>query len=136
MSFVREYAKQIFGVKVDVDQQPECVVSNGIALYISSIGEQFNRFIHELQSEPGLNRINVLNMDYSLIDRAIVNAIQKALPSKTNIQGVDSKKYLAIGSHLFTSNQDIDQVLTKKIIRYAVKEFRKYLLYDTAFGYN
>lgn len=37
MPFIREYTEQIFGVRVDLDQQPECVVSNGIALYAQAL---------------------------------------------------------------------------------------------------
>ena len=50
MPFIREYAEQIFGVKVDVDQQPECVVSNGIALYAKKQREALNKLNHEIEA--------------------------------------------------------------------------------------
>ena len=49
MYFIKEYAEQIFNVKVDVDQQPECVVSNGIALYAQRFDQAFDELINSLR---------------------------------------------------------------------------------------
>lgn len=50
MSFIKKYTEEVFGVKVDVDPQPECVVSNGIALYAQRFDEAFNEFFNHLRS--------------------------------------------------------------------------------------
>ena len=49
MPFIKEYAQSIFNVNVDVDQQPECVVSNGIALYAQAFDNAFDALLNNLK---------------------------------------------------------------------------------------
>lgn len=75
MPFIREYAKQIFHVDVDVDQQPECVVSNGIALYAQKFDEAF----HDLLNSLG--KINFESIYKKADTDATADAIRELVPS-------------------------------------------------------
>ena len=75
MSFIKEYAEQIFGVKVDVDPQPECVVSNGIALYAQKFDQAFDELLNSLR-----------NIDFESVYKkadtdATADAIKELVPS-------------------------------------------------------
>ncbi|MBO7189943.1 MAG: Hsp70 family protein [Alistipes sp.] len=75
MPFIREYVEDVFGVHVDVDPQPECVVSNGIALY----SEAFDNAFRELGSI-------LRGVDFATIYRdadtvATAKAIERLIPS-------------------------------------------------------
>lgn len=75
MPFIREYAEQIFGVKVDVDPQPECVVSNGIALYAQRFDQAFDELLNSLK-----------NIDFESVYKkadtdATADAIKELVPS-------------------------------------------------------
>lgn len=50
MPFIMKYAEDIFGedIKIDRDQQPECVVSNGIALYAQDMDKALKILLGEL----------------------------------------------------------------------------------------
>ncbi len=75
MPFIREYAEQIFGVKVDVDPQPECVVSNGIALYAKRFDQAFRKLLDNLS---GVN----FEAIYKEADtEATAEAIKELVPS-------------------------------------------------------
>lgn len=74
MPFIREYAEQIFGTHVDVDPQPECVVSNGIALYIQKYHQAYDALLKSL-SEIDFESI------YKKADtEATADAIQELVP--------------------------------------------------------
>ena len=75
MPFIKEYAEQIFGVNVDVDQQPECVVSNGIALYAQKFDQAFDELLNSLR-----------NIDFESVYKkadtdATADAIKELVPS-------------------------------------------------------
>ena len=75
MPFIREYAEQIFGVRVDVDPQPECVVSNGIALYAQKFDQAFDELLNSLK-----------NIDFESVYKnadtdATADAIKQLVPS-------------------------------------------------------
>ena len=75
MPFIKEYAKSIFNVTVDVDQQPECVVSNGIALYAQAFDKAFDALLENMQ-----------HIDFDSIYKradtvATVEAIKKLIPN-------------------------------------------------------
>ena len=75
MPFIQEYAEQIFGVKVDVDPQPECVVSNGIALYAQRFDQAFDELLNSLK-----------NIDFESVYKkadtdATADAIKELVPS-------------------------------------------------------
>lgn len=75
MPFIQEYAEQIFGVKVDVDPQPECVVSNGIALYAQRFNQAFRSLLDNLS---GVN----FEATYKEADtEATAEAIKELVPS-------------------------------------------------------
>ena len=75
MPFIQEYAEQIFGVRVDVDPQPECVVSNGIALYAQRFDQAFDELLNSLK-----------NIDFESVYKkadtdATADAIKELVPS-------------------------------------------------------
>lgn len=75
MPFIREYAEQIFGVRVEVDPQPECVVSHGIALYAQKYDQAFDELLNSLR-----------NIDFESVYKkadtdATADAIKELVPS-------------------------------------------------------
>ena len=131
MPFIQEYAEQIFGVKVDIDPQPEWSISDGIALYMSYFSSRYmDTYINELRK--GLVGISVLNVDYQKIDNAIINAINKIFPNDYGVNThVDSQNNVRISSHMFLTNQDISKVLEDRIMNYAVEIFKSQLQVTT-----
>lgn len=75
MPFIKEYAKSIFNVTVDVDQQPECVVSNGIALYAQAFDKAFDTLLENMQ------HIDFDNIYKRADTVATVEAIKKLIPN-------------------------------------------------------
>lgn len=131
MAFIREYAEQIFGVKVDIDPQPEFLIANGIALYMYHGSMFLDKFLAELKL--GLIDITVLNIDYQKIDMAIGHALRKSLPYDIDSSSIDSKRNLNISSHLFLSNKDVNSILEERIMKYAIKVFREHMYFDVKY---
>lgn len=75
MPFIKEYAHKIFGVDIDVDQQPECVVSNGIALYVQKFDEAFNKLLNNLKN------VNFESIYKKADSDATADAIKELVPS-------------------------------------------------------
>ena len=74
MPFIKEYAKSIFNVTVDVDQQPECVVSNGIALYAQAFDKAFDTLLENMK------HIDFENIYKRADTVATVEAIKELIP--------------------------------------------------------
>ena len=75
MPFIQEYAEQIFGVRVDVDPQPECVVSNGIALYAERFDQAFRNLLDNLSG------VNFETIYKEADTEATAEAIKELVPS-------------------------------------------------------
>ena len=75
MPFIKEYAESIFNVTVDVDQQPECVVSNGIALYAQAFDKAFDALLENMKL------IDFENIYKRADTVATVEAIKKLIPN-------------------------------------------------------
>lgn len=131
MPFIQEYAEQIFGVKVDIDPQPEFLIANGIALYMYHGSMFLDKFLAELKL--GLIGITVLNINYQKIDMAIGHALRKLLPYDIDSSSIDSKRNLNISSHLFLSNKDVNSILEERIMKYAIKVFREHMYFDVKY---
>lgn len=131
MPFIQEYAEQIFGVKVDIDPQPEWSISDGIALYMCHTSQLLGVYLAEL--ELGLIGITVLNIDYKKIDMAIGHALRKSLAYHIDSSSIDSKRNVNISSHLFLSNKDVNSILEERIMKYAIKVFREHMYFDVKY---
>ena len=84
MPFIKEYAKDIFGenIQIDRDPQPECVVSNGIALYAQKIDEALNILLGKLR---GIDYEYIFKRAYA---DAKSNAISQLVPAA--VDGIKS----------------------------------------------
>ena len=131
MPFIQEYAEQIFGVKVDIDPQPEWSTSDGIALYMCHTSQLLGVYLAELKL--GLIGITVLNIDYKKIDMAIGHALRKSLAYHIDSSSIDSKRNVNISSHLFLSNKDVNSILEERIMKYAIKVFREHMYFDVKY---
>ena len=72
MPFIQKYTRDIFGCRVDIDPQPECVVSNGIALYAQAQDESWK------DVEDSLNKVNFEDL-YIEADRNATHEVAKKL---------------------------------------------------------
>lgn len=131
MPFIQEYAKQIFGVMVDVEPMPEFSISNGIALYMCRTDHLLEKFLVELKT--GLIGITILNIDYQKIDMAIGHALRKSLAYHIDSSSIDSKRNVNISSHLFLSNKNVNSILEDRIMRYAINVFREHMYFEVKY---
>ena len=117
MPFIKSCTEKIFGVKVDVDHLPECVVSNGIALYSKSRKEL------EDKVRDRLLRINYSDLYISSDRKATAKATQDLFPNVLNkIQGNEdlsgSQMFSEIASFflgLNSSNEKYKKIFTDEL---------------------
>ena len=121
MPFIQDYARDIFQVKVDIDPQPECVVSNGIALYAKA------------QAETEGNVIKLLSkIDYSELyknadQEAIYDATQEFFPAvlndiKENTKALTAREMFVEIANFFynlnSANEKYTEILNRRIHEY------------------
>lgn len=121
MNFVQKYAKEIFQeAKVDIDQQPECVVSNGIALFAKAQAEAEGGVVNPLSA------INYADL-YIQADReatlkateTLFSSVLTEINGSSDLTGMEMYQKIAeffLG--LNSSNEEYKKILNKRINDY------------------
>ena len=126
--FIKECAQSIFNVSVDVDPQPEYVVSNGIAMYMYTVGQAMAIFIENLQKNA-LTRFSILNIDYGKLNEAIKDSIEQSIKSAFSyypvICDIDTRVNISVSSLL--KCKDISRTFENKIFTYSISKFYEHL---------
>lgn len=107
MPFVKEFAESVFGKVVDKDDTPECVVSNGIALYANKLEE----CVEKLKAK--FRNVDLRSLYIEADKKAMTDSAQSLLPeviskikSSSCSTGNDIRKLVcSFLSNLDSSNQ-------------------------------
>ena len=126
--FIKEYAESIFNVHVDVYEQPDYEISNGIALCMLSVGQAMTEFIEIIQKKA-LTKFSILNVDYSQLDNAIKDSIELSVKSAFGynivVRDIDTRANISVTSLM--KCKDVTSAFENKVFTYAIRKFKDYL---------
>lgn len=128
MPFIQDYTRQVFGIEPDLDPRPECVVSNGIAMYAQALYTAWERVREYLEAIDYAEQYKGVDIQTSLeMAKQFLPPFLDQFKGPDNLKCVDMKAkivYFFIEMH---GKKEFVDLLKERTSRYIKSKVTTYI---------